>query len=509
MRTAKACRGLLAGLSVALWASAAGAAGSAGVVPADGSHVYIVTAHGAAAEPDVISTIGIQAAIDACSADRGGTVLVPRGQFRTGTLHLRSGVELHIARGAVLRASLSEADYDGRRLIWAQGCSDIAITGPGVIDGEGPSFPHGTLRPHLIDLYDCENVALSSVTLRNSPAWTVHLLRCRHVRADGVVIENDVNRTNSDGINPDGCRDVRISDCYIQTGDDSIAVKCTADAGPENPTEGVTVGNCVLVTRKTALKIGTETHGDIRDCVFSNITILGSSRGIGIWMRDGATIERLAFSNITMSLQEFDGEDKSGEPIRITLDRRRPESPLGRVRDIRISDLAVDTPWRSLLAGHPERPLEHITVEGMTVRQHAPADKPAEWSVFDCRNIDGLRLRDVRVDRAEDDAPGWASVVRAEDVRGLSVLGLVGRSGRPTVGEWGTVVDIINCRGALIDQCAALPGTHFFAVVRGAESRGIVLGRNNLAPARWNVHTATEVPEGAVTTAGPAPDESP
>lgn len=384
-----------------------------------------VAALGAVPDAAVLSTAAFQRAIDECSAAGGGVVLVPPGDWRVGTLYLKSGVELRLAEGATLWGSTREADYDGRRLIWAVGAERIAITGPGTIDGEGAAFePDVSLDPHLIDIYDCRGVVLRDLTLRNSASWTVHLLRCERVRVERVRILDDLERPGTDGIDPDGSRDVLISRCFIRSGDDAVALKSTSRAGPGYPTENVVVEDSTLITYKTALKVGTETHGDIRDCLFRRIQVLGSSRGIGIWMLDGGTVERLRFRDIEMELREIPEEDKSGEPIRIVLERRREDSPLGTVRDISISDITVRSPWRSILWGHPDRPLEGVTIERLSVRQERPRVKPSPWYVFDCRHLRGLFLRDVTVAWEGEGEPTASSVLRASGVDDLLLLGL-------------------------------------------------------------------------------------
>lgn len=406
-----------------------------------------VAALGAVPDAVTLSTEAFQRAIDECSAGGGGVVLVPPGDWRVGTLHLKSGVELHLAEGATLWASTREADYDGRRLIWAVGAERIAVTGPGTIDGEGAAFePEESLDPHLIDVYDCRDVVLRDLTLRNASAWTVHLLRCERVRVERVRILNDLERVGTDGIDPDGSRDVLISRCFIRSGDDAVALKSTSRAGPGYPTENVVVEDSTLITYKTALKVGTETHGDIRDCLFRRIQILGSSRGIGIWMLDGGTVERLRFRDIEMELREIAEEDKSGEPIRIVLERRREDSPLGTVRGIHISDVTVRSPWRSILWGHQDRPIEGVTVERLAVRQERPRVKPSPWYVFDCRHLRGLFLRDVTVAWEGEGEPTASSLLRASDVDGLLLLG-VAAEGWPA----DAVLELEDCSGVLVE----------------------------------------------------------
>ncbi len=187
-------------------------------------------------------TSALQAAIDACSARGGGTVLVPAGRYLTGTLFFHSNITLHLVAGAVLLGSQNPADFpvtpnrwEGAeqlthaRLLAGNDLKNIAITGRGTIDGQGESwwraFDEKTLthpRPRLIGFADCTNVLIEGLTLTNSPAWTVNPVRCENVNIRGLTIINPPDSPNTDGINPDSCRLVRISDCYVSVGDDCI-----------------------------------------------------------------------------------------------------------------------------------------------------------------------------------------------------------------------------------------------------------------------------------------------
>lgn len=173
------------------------------------------------------NTPAIQRAIDAC-AKTGGTVRFPAGQYVSGTLFLKSNVTLHLDAGATLFGSKRIEDYNPKHLIYAEGATNIAIEGPGTIDGQGDAFLDAKLKPlprpsPLIELVECKDVRISDLNIRKAAAWTIHPRLCDRVIIRGLSIVNNMLALNTDGIDPDGSRNVIISDSYIEAGDDSIS----------------------------------------------------------------------------------------------------------------------------------------------------------------------------------------------------------------------------------------------------------------------------------------------
>jgi polygalacturonase len=275
------------------------------LVPVEGSTaMFSVRDFGAKGDKQSNDRAAIQAAVEACSKAGGGTVYFPAGDYLSGTIRLLSNVTLQLDAGATLWASTEPSDYEGRRLLVADEQEHISIVGSGTIHGQGtadygsrwgvPDRP--PFRTGVLLFQKCRHVAIRGVTILYSDSWAVHLKRCETVFIDGVTILNNIHRLNSDGIDPDSCRDVHISNCHIVAGDDCIVLKSTEPYSCEN----VVVTNCTLETTCTALKLGTESRGDFRDVHFSNCTIRDTPVGIGFYMKDGTTMERVTFSDISI-----------------------------------------------------------------------------------------------------------------------------------------------------------------------------------------------------------------
>lgn len=363
----------------------------------------------------------LQAAIDACAEAGGGTVYFPAGTYLTGTLRLRSRVTLHLEAGCVLQSSRDPNDYEegprkrSRHLLVADEVEKVGIVGRGVLEGTGEedfALRWGVVeepehRFGVVLFQDCRDVVVRDITIRNSDAWTLHFRRCDHLLIDGVRILNNLRHTNSDGIDPNGCRDVRISNCHIVAGDDAIVLK----AGDGRPCEDVTVTNCVLETTCTGVKFGSESAGDFRNIRVSNCVIRHGAAGISFHIADGATAERIGFSNIAIetSLPSTDYPtldafrqapfyerldpatlqiQSEGDapyapwvnfqryPIMVDICRRKPESRLGLIRDVSFCDIDIATPSKVLIQGMIERPFENVRIRNMTLRATAYED----WS---------------------------------------------------------------------------------------------------------------------------------
>ena len=382
------------------------------------------------------ATVAIQSAIDHAANLGGGTVLLAKGDYVTGSLVMKSHVRLMVAEGSRLLASTDLNDFPehicqrvtvqdthmgmNQALIFAEGCENICLCGPGEIDGRGTQdhFPggetqHGTPgRPFLIRLVDCKGVHVHDLTLRDAACWMENYFNCDNVLLERITVRNQANY-NNDGIDIDGCRDVIIRDCDVQSGDDALCFK----AASERPTERVLVENCRLYSSCNALKVGTDTQSDFRQVLVRSCQIGGvdedargikhpcSDSGISLEMVDGGTLEDFLITNIDIQ--------RAWSPLFMRLeDRGRvrpdlPKPPVGTLRRVAVEHVTGcdNGPRGSYFLGVPEKPIEDIILHDIHLMQH-PSQKPltTEDSFDDMRGIypDAHMIDDI------GDAPAYA-----------------------------------------------------------------------------------------------------
>ncbi len=311
---------------------------------------------------DDVQTDRIQAAID-CAPVR---VVLEAGGHVSGGLRLRSDVTLHLDAGAELQFL---PDYDAyadtrvgvvaeqsdRAMICAENAERIALTGAGRVICEGVrAFSLGddaemgtripaALRPRVLVLERCREVALQGITVCDSPMWTLHFVGCSDVTIAGVHVDNDRRMPNTDGIVIDGCQRVSIIGSEIRTADDGIVLKTSLGAGgvPVGPCSDIQVADCLIESQSCALKIGTESHDDFRRVRFEDCAITGSNRALGIFSRDGGVVEDVRFARIRLDSHETPaGFWGSGEALTLnTLDRRPDTRPAGAIRGVVFEDI--------------------------------------------------------------------------------------------------------------------------------------------------------------------------
>ncbi len=304
---------------------------------------------GAKGDSTTDNALAIQKAIDACHKAGGGRVVVPgNGVYMTGPFTVASYVDLHLAANAKLLANPDEKVYTksafrenrGEGMMWINGenVEQFSITGKGMIDGNGASFMGKELddsydlkpvnafdpRPHLLTLVKGNNIRIRDVSFGNSAYWTLHLVGCNDVVISGVNILNNLKIRNCDGIDLDHSKNVRISDCFIKSGDDCICLKNRREYQELGPCENITVNNCVMTSRSCAFKIGSESMDRISNVVVDNCIIKESNRGIGIQNRDEGTVDHVMFSNILVDCKLFsDVWWGKAEPIYVTAYTRK------------------------------------------------------------------------------------------------------------------------------------------------------------------------------------------
>lgn len=328
-----------------------------------GASIFNIRDYGAVGNGEVIETEALQKTIDACHTAGGGTVRVPSGDFVIGTITLKSHVTLSLDHGAQLLGSTDIKDYptedldhpregSAHCLIYAKDSSDITIEGLGAIDGRGSfiNFPrkrikgkNNGIRPRLLRMDNCQNLTFSGVTYKRPAFWGIHLIDCKDIHFTGVTIRMRNNNYNNDGIDLDGCENVLIENSDIDSGDDAICLKSS-----RNPCRNIVVRNCRVASSTAALKFGSSSRGGFIDVKVTNCYFYDSPMGaIKLQVVDGGILENIEISRIVMK--------NVGSPIFIRLGNRAhdferragddsstKEIPVGKIRNIRISDLVAE-----------------------------------------------------------------------------------------------------------------------------------------------------------------------
>lgn len=308
------------------------------------STAYVITDYGAVADSVTDNAAAIQRAIDECSGNGGGSVIVPAGKtFMAGPFHLASGVDLHLEPNSRIVANPDESVYTesafkenrGEGMMWISGSDmkNVSISGTGTIDGNGVAFMGAELddsyelkpvtdfdpRPHVLTIINSEKVNIKDVTIRNSAYWTVHLIGCTDVAISDISLLNNLKIRNGDGIDIDHSKKVRVTNCYIESGDDCICLKNRREYEEYGSCHDITVSNCVMTSRSCAVKIGSENMDSIYYVTFNNCIIRDSNRGIGIQNRDEGTVTDVTFDNMYVDCHLYsDVWWGKSEPIYVT-----------------------------------------------------------------------------------------------------------------------------------------------------------------------------------------------
>jgi len=406
--------------------------------------VFNVLDYGVAEGPET-QTEKIQKALDECTASPdGGFVVVPAGRYTTGTLRIHDNTILYLAPGATLVASSNPDDFPvdpgrkeegthGRthsfsRVIIFDNATNAGIMGRGAIDGNGPVLRNEKHRAaQIIDAHDSTNILIEGIVLRNPASWTCHLVASTNVRVRNLKIITDWDVGNADGIDPDMCQNVLMENVFCYTGDDSIAVKATHVSDYLRPCMNITIRDSVVMTYKTALKIGTETYADVRNVLFENIDVVHSSRGCALWVRDGGHVSNVVYRDIRMDLVEIPPEGRSGQPFYLYMEKRYGEG--SRLSDVLFQNITCRAPWYSFIDSRDPTPIERVTFENVELTvlpRERKKDKKYLFEFHKARNIDFVNLTVDWTEAKPDQWKGlWAddAPVHATDV--------VKRGGRP------------------------------------------------------------------------------
>ena len=378
---------------------------------------YNPLTYGAKGDGMTNDTAAVQNAIDECAVNGGGRVTLESGcVFYCNSIHLKPFVDLHICKGAVLKAT---SDIDGYYrpnlkindpktalignpvtgkpsfvFIYAFEADCCSISGEGLIDANGHSFVKrkdkyyvtGDFypRPTVIYIEKSNHITLRDFTVKDAPFWTLHPAGCDDVRIDSLRILNDLDVANSDGIDPDHCSNVRITNCHIECADDCICLKTSKGNAEYGPCENIIISGCTLVSTSAAVKIGTEGVGDFRNIIVSNCVIIRSNRGLSIQIRDGGNVENVSYSDIIIETRRFCPDWwGTAEPIVITTFNRDENTKSGKIKNIRFFNITAKGENGVLIHGTEENRIENVRFENCSIT----LSKTSKWpcGLYDLR----------------------------------------------------------------------------------------------------------------------------
>ncbi|OGD19310.1 MAG: hypothetical protein A2W03_18440 [Candidatus Aminicenantes bacterium RBG_16_63_16] len=521
-----------------VWASSGALPAGRPPAAGEGTAVFNVRDFGATGTKGDFAGPAIQKAVDACARAGGGMVYLPPGNYTSGTIHLRSHVRFHVEAGATLYSVKEKKAFDKDALFFGEDLVNITLEGRGTVNGEAAyewrpkgdhhddfiypnqvemeklglplvrSFPKTDQSGKLVLLLRCRDVRITGLSFIDSPSWTIHPYGCERLVIDGVYIRSSLKEAVwADGIDPDGCRDLRIANSTIETGDDALVFYSMNWFGPALPCENITVTNCRLSSASSAIKFCDGNMNAVRRVTIDNCVITDSNRGLAFMNFDGGEVSDVVISNLTIDCRRHDwfwwGD---GEPFHFNIRKRsevhknwkkEDDRPAGVIRNVLIRDVIARGRGASVCNGHPESWLDGITLDNVKLAiahdPAAPYDKAVDALTF--RLAKNLSLRNVEIVWEGPDYDRWRSALLLEDIRGLEVRGFAGRQAG-TAGGAAVVLDQVE--EAVIRQGRAVEGTGVFIEVRGDRSRGIAVWGNDVRQAAVPLKTAAEVRPGAV-----------
>jgi polygalacturonase len=366
----------------------------------------------------------IQKAIDDISAAGGGKVIIPAGRFVTSVLQIKSNVEIHLEKYAVLAGSPRRLDYgtvDASALLLANNAQNIAITGEGIIDGQGEEVlkdlyrllnagliedkewklenpwhqvrPEERNRPKIINFENSKNIVIKGITLRNALCWVQRYDKCTDMIVDSIEVESNVY-WNNDGIDLVDCKNVKLTNSFFNSDDDGI---CLKSEDRNSRCENIFVSNCVVRSSASAVKLGTASWGGFKNITIKDIKVFDTYRSaIAIESVDGGVLENIDVRNINAK--------NTGNAIFIRLGHRNKDSVISQVRNIYIGNIDVEVPktkpdigynmegpivkkphntYPSSITGLPGHFVQNVIIENVNIVYPGAADRNVAFFSID------------------------------------------------------------------------------------------------------------------------------
>ena len=439
---------------------------STAIVQAKGKRVD-VSVYKVVGDGTTLNTEKIQKLIDKMFDQGGGTLYFPAGDYLTGTLQMRSHVNFYLEKKATILGSTDPYQYKSlnrwKALVLADGQTNITISGKGTIDGQGrqlalnvdslyyigkldPKYynlrrkrPTEFMRPQILEFVNCKNVKILGVTIKNASSWVETYEKCQNLQIDSIRVESDAY-WNNDGMDISNCKNVRVTNCFVNSADDGI---CLKSESKDDWNDSIYIANCTVRSSANGIKFGTSSNGGFKNIKIENIKVYDTFRSaIALESVDGGILENIEVNNITAT--------NTGNGIFIRLGHRNKDDRYSILRNVSIKNVTVEipfdrpdknydlrgpdlpffhNPFPCSITGIPGHPVENVTLENIAI-------------TFPGRGNDGLaflpvnRLKDVPEQEAEypefsmfGELPAWAFYVR--HVSGLSMKNITVKAGAP------------------------------------------------------------------------------
>ncbi|MGZ3753655.1 MAG: glycoside hydrolase family 28 protein [Mucilaginibacter sp.] len=443
---------------------------------------YNITDYGAKFDLKFNNAVSIQKAIDAASATGGGRVLVPTGVYVTGPIVLKTGVDLHLDDNAILLGSNKRLDFPDNQLsvISARDQQNIAITGNGIIDGNGRELVENSLkllragiiqdkeyllkrpggnRTNIINFKNCTHVVVKDITLKNAASWVQDYAKCDDVLIDHITVESTAY-WNNDGIDLTDSKNVKITNSFINSADDGI---CLKSDDPNSACDHILVTDCTIRSSASAFKFGTGSVGGFKNITVRNLNVYDTFRSaIALESVDGAKIENIDIRNVVAK--------NTGNALFIRLGHRNTDGRYSSIRHVYIANVKADIPNAkpdigypvegppakvaphnlppSLIVGIPGHPVEDVVFENIEVTYGGRSSKSVayvstdslskvtesiagypEFSMFGeipsyglyVRHANDIKLKNIDFKLAADD---FRPAIVVDDVRSIAIKGL-------------------------------------------------------------------------------------
>lgn len=421
---------------------------------------FNVMNYGAVGDGITNDTDAVQRAInEAALAGGGAKVIIPGDKkYMIGTIELKSHINFHLADNSELIISTKREDYGvNPAVITARDTEGLTISGSGYINGQSLEFMTHydeenewwrpkEWRPRMFQLYTCYDLEVKDISFGNAPLWGLHMIGCEQVLVDNIRVNNILDLPNCDGINPDHCRNVEIKNCHIKCGDDAIVIKATRQTEDYGPSSNIYVHDCILETQDSAVKIGTETTQDIHDITFERCQVRQCCRGCTIQLRDEGSVYNVEFKDINFKSRYFSAPWWGrGEAISFTAIPRSENSTIGKIHDIKVSNIVAHTENSVRINGTAESRISDIEFENvhMTMNKESkypgglfdnrPTTKYDDIEIhgnpgYSIRHADNIRLNNCSIHWGENRPDYYTHALEAKNVSGLRLNNFNGQS---------------------------------------------------------------------------------